>query len=233
MDKKKYRVIIALMFAAYVALIITAFIHLEKYAAVNTAQVRDVTVVIDPGHGGEDGGAVANNIIEKDINLSVAKKVFELFELSGFKAILTRSKDTMINLDGTSLRERKVSDMKNRLNVFNSDESNVVLSIHQNKFTDSKYSGAQVFYSQNSQESQRLAQNLRESIITMLQPENTREIKPADKNIYLLYNAKVPSVIVECGFLSNAEEAAKLSDEEYQKQIAFAIYTGFLTYYYS
>ena len=137
----------------------------------------------------------------------------------------------MINESGDTLRERKVSDMKNRLKLFNESENNIVISIHQNKFTQEEYKGSQVFYSTNNKESEKLALSIKTSIKTLIQPHNEREIKPADRNIYLLYNSKTPSVIVECGFISNIEEARVLKDSAYQNKIAFAIYSGFLDYY--
>lgn len=229
-DKITYILIIGL-FTVYVILIIAAFYNLENYSSVNTYAVNDVTVILDAGHGGEDGGAVANGIIEKNINLSITKKLGGLLKSAGFNVQYTRSNDTMLNADGSTLRERKISDMKNRLSMFNSDENNVVISIHQNKFTQESYSGTQIFYSPNNVNSARLSEAIRENIVALLQPQNKRETKKADRGIYLLYNTTTPAVLVECGFISNAQEALKLKDNTYQNKIAFTVFSGFLEYY--
>lgn len=231
LKRRTYYVIIGIMFVIYIGLIIVAFSNLKQFTQANSSYVNDVTIVIDAGHGGEDGGATANDITEKDINLSISNMLADIFKASGFNVITTRTEDVMINTSGESLRERKVSDMKNRLEIFNKNQNNVVISIHQNKFTQEQYSGTQVFYSQNNNESSLLAQDMRNSVISLLQPENTRECKPATEDIYLLHNAVVPSVIVECGFISNTTEAEKLKTEEYQKQLAFCIFSGFMEYY--
>lgn len=190
-------------------------------------------LVIDAGHGGEDGGAVSSDgTMEKDINLDIALRLQKLLVLSGCDVTLTRDSDKAIYEEGAdSLKSKKVSDMKKRLSIFNEDPEQTVISIHQNKFPQTQYSGTQVFYSGQTQESNLLAESIKASIVGMLQPQNTRETKKADKNIYLLYNAKVPAVIVECGFLSNSEELARLKTEEYRQEMAFAIYCGYLNYY--
>lgn len=191
------------------------------------------TIVLDAGHGGEDGGAQgATGVLEKDVNLAIAKVLREMFVSSGFKVEMTRDEDVSIYDDSAStVRQKKVSDLRNRLKIINSNENGVLISVHQNKFTDSKYSGAQIFYSKNDQLSRELAEQMKKSIVGLLQPDNTREIKPCDKNIFILWESKIPSVIVECGFLSNEEEEAKLKDPLYQKKMAFAIYCGFLQYW--
>ena len=120
--------------------------------------------------------------------------------------------------------------MKNRLEIFNSCENAIAVSIHQNQFTDSQYSGAQMFYSETNSDSQRLALALQQSFVENLQPENKREIKLSDENLYLIYYTEIPSVMVECGFLSNPQEADLLQTEEYQKQVAFTIFKGINDY---
>ena len=125
---------------------------------------------------------------------------------------------------------QKVADLKKRLEIFNSDKNNIVISIHQNKFSQSKYYGTQIFYSPNNSQSQNLAECIRNSVKKCLQPDNERQCKKADGSIYLLKKAENPSVIVECGFISNPDELAKLQSDEYQKEMATAIITGFLDY---
>lgn len=203
-----------------------------KAQTANVLQPRP-KLVIDAGHGGEDGGAVSSDgTMEKDINLDIALRLQKLLVLSGCDVTLTRDSDKAIYEEGAdSLKSKKVSDMKKRLSIFNEDPEQTVISIHQNKFPQTQYSGTQVFYSGQTQESNLLAESIKASVVGMLQPQNTRETKKADKNIYLLYNAKVPAVIVECGFLSNSEELARLKTEEYRQEMAFAIYCGYLNYY--
>ena len=143
---------------------------------------------------------------------------------------MTRTDDNSIGVKDTTIREQKVSDMKKRLEIYNSNKENIVISIHQNKFQQEKYNGTQIFYSANNEKSSILAENIKTSVVNLLQPNNTRECKKATKEIYLLYNSKVPSVIVECGFLSNKNEAEKLKTDSYQKQLAFTIYLGVSNY---
>lgn len=204
----------------------------NMYVTANTQNKELPLIVIDAGHGGEDGGAVApDGTNEKDINLSIAGYLNDMFISGGFKTKMTRTSDIAIYDEGnTTIKAKKVSDMHNRLEIFNGDPNSVVISIHQNKFEQEKYNGTQVFYSPNSEKSEQLAENIRLSVVNMLQPDNKRENKKATKDIYLLYNCKQPSVIVECGFLSNNNELTKLKTEEYQKQIAFSIYCGCLEY---
>ena len=192
---------------------------------------NNVTVVIDSGHGGEDGGAVASDgTVEKDLNLSIAMKLKKLLVQNGINVITTRESDKAIYDEGcNSLKEKKISDM-NRLSIFNDSPNNVIISIHQNKFEQSKYSGTQIFYSTNNGDSSVLAECIRKSVTVKLQTDNTRECKPAGKNIYLLYNALNPAVIVECGFISNENELSLLKDDTYQSKMALLIYSGFMQY---
>lgn len=228
---KKRIIIYFTLLLLYIIFVLLAIINIDNISPVNSSSVNKPIIIIDAGHGGEDGGAVANNVVEKDINLKIALKLKDVFKTAGFEVGLTRNKDVMINSEGTSLRERKVSDMKNRLSIYNENNNNIVISIHQNKYNIEKYNGTQVFYSINNKNSKYLAECIKDNIHNLIQPYNNREIKPCGRNIYLLYNSKVPSVIVECGFISNINEANKLIQDEYQKEIVFAIYSGFLKYF--
>lgn len=191
------------------------------------------TVIVDAGHGGIDSGAVGiDNVLEKDINLNIALKLKDLLEASGFNIKMTREHDESIhNEKSNTIRSQKISDLKNRLYLINSDQNNLLISIHQNKFDDSKYKGAQVFYSNNNPQSKELAQSMRSSFAGLLQKDNSREIKPSPKGVFLLNKATVPAVIIECGFLSNGEDVKNLSDGEYQSKVAFTIFCGFLEYW--
>lgn len=190
------------------------------------------TIVLDAGHGGEDGGAVGiNGSMEKDINLAIALELEKYLKQNNFEVIMIRDTDTSVgdqSLDTVAGRKR--SDTKSRLRTVQETGECILISIHQNHFSESKYSGAQVFYSGNREESALLAEAIRQNIVGSLQPGNTRENKEAEKNIYLLYNCPVPAVLVECGFLSNLEEAEKLGTESYQKDMAAAIYNGLVDY---
>ena len=157
-----------------------------------------------------------------------------LLEASGYNVIMTREKDEAIyDESANTLREKKRSDLKNRVGIIknNKKENTIFISIHQNKFPNPKYYGTQIFYSINNQGSQNLADKIKDSITGLIQPENSREIKSADKKIYLLHNAEIPAIIVECGFLSNNEESKKLVDNKYQNQLAFSIYCGITSYF--
>ena len=128
------------------------------------------------------------------------------------------------------LGEQKKSDMKNRLAIFSKYSDGISVSIHQNQFTDSRYSGAQMFYSKDNAEGEKLAGVMQKQFVSLLQPDNTRETKPVGDELYLLNNTKNPAVMIECGFLSNPEEAQKLENEDYQRQVAFTVLTGISEY---
>lgn len=190
-------------------------------------------VIVDAGHGGFDGGAVApDGTVEKDINLQIATSLSELLALNGYSIIMTRSTDTGTEDDFTKpIQVRKVSDLKNRLALMNKYPNAIFVSIHLNKFTASSAKGAQVFYSKNNSESFTLGDSIQGNIKKLLQPENDRVIKQGTKSTYLLYNAQIPAVIVECGFLSNAQDLKNLKTDQYKNQIAFAIFCGINDYF--
>lgn len=218
----------------FLFLIYSAFQKVDFKANFANGSIMQVpVVVIDAGHGGEDGGAVGvGGIQEKDINLKIAKNLDSMLKASGFKTVMVRDDDYDISDSNLkTVRERKVSDLNNRLKLIESNPNCTFISIHQNKFSQSQYWGTQVFYSPNNDNSKILATDIKDAVTAFLQPENKREIKPADKNIYILYNTKQAAVLVECGFLSNPSEANKLNSDEYQKDMSFAIYSGFLSYW--
>lgn len=194
--------------------------------------VRNIpTVVIDAGHGGEDGGAVNNDgVLEKDLNLDISMKTADLLNFLGFDIKMTRSEDNALSGNEQTVHARKVADMNKRLEIYNSSENNVVISIHQNKFEQAKYHGTQMFYSPNNENSKELADCVKFAVKKLIQPDNERECKESDSGIYLLKHAKIPAIIVECGFISNSEECNNLLNETYQKQMSFAIVSGFLDY---
>ncbi|GHU82180.1 N-acetylmuramoyl-L-alanine amidase CwlD [Clostridia bacterium] len=206
----------------------------EEKQIIAKSNVMLPTIIIDAGHGGEDSGAIASDgTLEKDINLEISLNLRSLFETAGYEVVMTRDGDYSIYdnpTENNTIRLKKVSDMRKRLQIYNSKPANVVISIHQNKFAEGKYSGSQVFYSPNNRESSLLADSITASIKGMLTDNNTRDSKSANKNIYLLWNSTSPAVIVECGFLSNQNELERLKSDEYRKKIAFSIFCGFLDY---
>ena len=220
--KTIYLIILAVLLISFCIVMFSAFSNITAHTS---ADIDDrITVIIDAGHGGEDGGAEVDGILEKDINLSIADKLADTLRLCGVRVTEIRDEDISVYDDSAqTLREKKVSDLKHRVEIVNGSENNILVSIHQNKFDNSAYSGAQVFYSSNNDKSRVLAESIRNSVVSLLQNDNTRELKPANSDIYLLDNATVPAVIVECGFLSNDEERAKLLDSGYQSEMAYSI----------
>ena len=238
MEKLKQSLFNILFYIVVIALIIItgtlvffAVLKLNVYAAEEHPE-KSMCIVIDAGHGGEDGGAQsADGVAEKGINLNIARYTRDFLVLSGYEVQMTREDNTpMGDTSLPTLAERRRSDFAERLKLFNSDNTDIAISIHQNKFTEPQYSGAQVFYSPNNAESGKLAECIRSSVTGLIQPQNKRQNKESGSEIYLLYNCKKPCVLVECGFLSNPDEAALLNTEEYQKQLAFAICCAVLDY---
>ncbi len=235
--KPRWSVFLAVFFiiVIFIGLIVLVIYKNERSISsfANNLDTKYKTVIIDAGHGGIDGGAVAKDgTLEKDINLALSKKLETAMKLMGYNVVMTRAKDELIFDAGTcnTIRQKKVSDIHNRTNLINSTPDSIVVSIHQNKFSSAKYSGTQVFYSPNNEDSEPLAQSIQLAVRELLQPENKREIKKTGTNIYMLYYAKVPAVMVECGFLSNIEECNKLKSYDYQKQMMFCIMCGILNY---
>ena len=185
-------------------------------------------VVVDAGHGGRDPGKVGvDGCLEKDLNLEIAKKVQAILEQQDIKVIMIRDTDKGLYEEQTS--NKKVQDMKNRCALINEIEPDCVVSIHQNSYHEEYVSGAQVFYYSSSAEGKALAEALQSELVSYADPENHRQAK-ANDSYYLLKKTEAPIAIVECGFLSNWEEAAKLQDDGYQSRIAWAVSMGILTY---
>ncbi len=207
------------------------FVGVFSDAVSATAENMPV-IIIDPGHGGEDGGTQsADGTLEKRINLEISLKINEILFAKGFTTVLTRDGDYMIYDESSSTqREKKVSDIHNRMKIVEESGDCILLSVHQNYFTESKYSGTQVFYSKNNPDSEVLADEIQKSVVSALQPDNMRQIKESGTDIYLLYHSQVPSVMVECGFMSNEAETEKLKNEDYQQKMSEAIVEGLLNY---
>ncbi|MCD7982135.1 MAG: N-acetylmuramoyl-L-alanine amidase CwlD [Clostridiales bacterium] len=192
------------------------------------AEESPIVIVIDAGHGGDDPGKVGvSGTEEKDINLEIALKLRDYMEEQGFEIVMTREEDTGLEDEGAE--SVKVSDLKNRVEIIENTAPVLAVSIHQNSYTDSSVSGAQVFYYGNSAQGEALAGALQQSLVENVDPSNTRAAK-ANESYYILKKTSVPTVIVECGFLSNPTEEALLCDEDYQNQIVEAIYEGIVNY---
>lgn len=190
------------------------------------------TVIIDAGHGNFDGGAVVNNVLEKDINLKIANSISNMLRASGFKVICTRTDDSSTESDPTAtIAARKRSDLNNRLKIAKENPDAIFISIHLNKFSSSSVKGAQMFYSTKNEKSKVLAEFLKDSVKNLLQPDNHRTTKAGTSSTFLLHYSPIPTVIAECGFMSNPNELSMLQTEKYQSEMAFAIFCGILNYF--
>ena len=212
--KRKIELCMTLLFILGMILVSKKLSELAVSAEV---QKEETIIVIDAGHGGEDPGKVGvNGTLEKDVNLQIAKKLQYNLENLGFRVVMTRENDTM----NGSKRE----DMKQRVEKINEIMPMLVVSIHQNSFSDSSVKGAQVFYFADSEESKEAAMVVQQEL-NQFDSENTRQLKEND-TFFLLKKTKVPTIIVECGFLSNPEDAEKLVQEEYQERLSQTICNG-------
>ena len=194
---------------------------------------QDEVVIIDAGHGGEDGGAVsADGVAESGINLAIAKRVENMLLFLGQETMMTRTgEEAVYSSDAATLREKKVSDLKNRVAMVNEQEHAILLSIHQNSLpSHPRVHGAQVFYN-TVEPGQAMAESVQQALNQMINGGNEKTIKPIDSSVYLMKNSRAPSLLVECGFLSNADEAKLLQEQDYQLRLAVCIVAGFRQYY--
>lgn len=194
-----------------------------KTVGINNIQTRK-TVIIDPGHGGIDVGTVGiDGSLEKNINLSISLDLYDFLMVSGINTVLTRDGDYEMYRAG---EQRTKSDLYNRMDYINSVPDSILISIHQNHFENEAEWGTQVWYSPNDEISPTLADKILQSVKKNIQPENKRENKKSDDSYYILYKAQKPSVMVECGFVSNENENKRLQDKEYQRDMAYSILVG-------
>ena len=223
MTRKSGAVIAGFLIVPMAVLLVSVILgnHLSQVSA-KLASIPP-TIVIDAGHGGEDGGAISvYGTRESAINLSISQKLEQMFALCGFRTYMVRSDDTSIyTSDAQTLSEKKASDLKERVRICNSIPGAVLVSIHQNYFDESQYSGAQVFYAKTNR-SKIFAEITQESLRTALDPTNRRASAPAN-SVYLLNHISCTGILVECGFLSNPTEATLLQDEIYQIKISCAL----------
>ncbi|MBQ8174691.1 MAG: N-acetylmuramoyl-L-alanine amidase [Clostridia bacterium] len=191
-----------------------------------------VTVVLDAGHGGVDGGAVGTDgSIEKDINLAFVLTLGKMLEERGIRVVYTRQDDRQICTEEEAASgHRKMYDLKNRLAIAQTIEGAVLISIHQNTNPSPSCTGLQVYYSPAAPESRILADKIQARVRDDLQPNNRRAVKVAGESIYLLHHATVPAVLIECGFLSTPAECKKLSDQDYQRELSFSMFCAIIEY---
>ena len=231
LNKKRIRIMVLSVFALVFGIAIMS----DKKQTVPTVSlpVSGKTIVIDAGHGKPDEGAQSNNgTTEAETNLKIALKLQNLLEQSGSSVILTRSDENAIyDLDTKTLKQKKISDIHNRVKIGNESSADIFVSIHLNKIPQQQYDGWQTFYNAQSEDGQRLAVSIQNNLNEAIQRENNRVAKSID-NIYIVKHVEIPMTIVECGFLSNPEEEKLLLDDEYQNRLAWGIYNGIIDYFY-
>ena len=201
-------------------------INTNKTVATMATPVSSKTIIIDAGHGGEDGGAVSNNgISEAEINLKIALKLQQLLEQSGSNVVLTRSDNNAIyDID------KKTLDIRNRVRIGNNSSADIFVSIHLNKIPENQYYGWQTFFKDGNEDGKRLANCIQNNLNETIQKENKRTPLIIN-NVYVIKHVEIPTVIVECGFLSNPEEERQLQQEEYQTKLAWGIYNGIMEFF--
>ena len=188
------------------------------------------TVILDAGHGGEDGGASSlSGTVEKDLNLSIATVLKEMLEANGISVVMTRTDDRLLYDTTVDYQGRKKAlDLAARKKIAEETPNSIFVSIHMNAYPLPQYKGLQVWYSKNDPASKEIADTVQATVKSILQPENDRKTKAATSSIYLLHHIKTPAVLIECGFLSNEEEAARLATNEYQQQLAFCLFLAII-----
>jgi N-acetylmuramoyl-L-alanine amidase len=236
-QRKRYAAGYALEFALFciISLLISLILIIPslnfELPLPTDTDMGNVTIVIDAGHGGEDGGCEGNGLVEKDLNLDISMRLASLLREAGVNVVMTRETDILLYDKNSDYEgKKKVQDVRRRLEIATEQENAVLVSIHMNYFAETKYSGLQVWYSKNDSKSRILANLIQTEVKTTLQPNNKRSIKEATSGIFLLNNATFPAVLVECGFLSNTDEARALGDAEYRQALAKSIFEAIMKY---
>ena len=222
--RKEYKGLLVVYILVLLGFIMVAVAGEKAITVISEGDTMDIRhcIVIDAGHGGIDGGAIScTGALESQINLEIALRLRDLSHLLGYETYMIRQTDTSVHTKGETIAQKKVSDLNERVRMVNAIDNSILLSIHQNHFPDSKYSGAQVFYSSN-EESKILAQKLQDNFAATVNPGSKRKTKKAS-GIYLMEHIQGAGVLIECGFLSNYQEEAKLRTPEYQKQLCCVI----------
>ena len=233
--RKRILIIFSIIFISiYVSVLEINYRNDLKVVETVSVPVSNKVIVVDAGHGTPDEGAESSNgTTEAEINLKIALKLQKLLEQSGTTVILTRSDENGIyESNRDSIREKKISDMHNRVTIGNESGADIFVSIHLNKINESQYDGWQTFYKKGSEESKSLAEYIQESLNNSMQRENNR-IPAMLNSIYLMKNIEIPICLVECGFLSNQEEEQLLLTDEYQERLAWGIFNGINDYFYN
>lgn len=231
LNKKTIRIFVLSIFGITLGLSVIT----DRKEAVPTVSlpVSGKTIVIDAGHGKPDEGAESSNgTTEAETNLKIALKLQNLLEQSGSSVVLTRSDENAIyDIDAKTLRQKKISDIHNRVKIGNESSADIFVSIHLNKIPQQQYDGWQTFYKEGSENGQKLAVSIQNNLNKAIQKENNRVAKTID-TIYIIKHVEIPIAIVECGFLSNPEEEKLLLQDEYQNKLAWGIYNGIIDYFY-
>ena len=206
--------------------------HPVEIIPVMAVPVTNKVIILDAGHGTPDEGAESSSgTLEAPINLQITLKIQKLLESSGATVILTRSDDNSIcEIDAETIREKKISDVRQRVKIGNNSSADVFVSIHLNKISESKYSGWQTFYKNSDENSKKLATSIQNSLNSTIQ-NNYDRIPHTISNVYIMKNVEIPITIVECGFLSNKDDEARLKTDEYQQELAWGIYNGIMNYF--
>ena len=235
LNKKKIILVSSSIFLAIFIFMLTSSNLGGKNNYVETVSlpVSGKTIVIDAGHGVPDEGAQSSNgTTEAETNLKIALKLQNLLEQSGSSVVLTRSDENAIyDIDTKTLRQKKISDIKNRVKIGNESQADIFVSIHLNKIPQSQYYGWQTFYKEGSEEGKKLAESIQPNLNEAIQRENNRVAKTID-NVYIIKHVEIPTTIVECGFLSNPEEEKMLLEDGYQNKLAWGIYNGIIDFFY-
>ena len=231
LDRKKILMIVIGIFC-FSAIMCTNIKQVEESILTSSTPVTEKVVVLDAGHGKPDEGAQGvEGVTEEKTNLEIVLKLQKLLEESGATVILTRSDENAIyDLDKTTLREMKVSDIKNRVKIGNESSADLFVSIHLNNFSDEKYYGWQTFYKGGDENSKKLADAIQKNLNKTISNENKR-VTHTLNDIYIMKHVEIPIALVECGFLSNPEEATNLQNNTYQLEIAWGIYDGIMDYF--
>ena len=231
LNKKRITIITLSVFISVFAFIFS----MDKQNTVPTVSlpISGKTIVVDAGHGKPDEGAeTSTGTTEAETNLKIALKLQNLLEQSGSTVILTRSDENAIyDYDSKTLRQKKISDIHNRVKIGNESSADIFVSIHLNKIPQQQYDGWQTFYNAQSSDGKKLAESIQKNLNDAIQKENNRVAKTID-NIYIIKHVEIPTTIVECGFLSNPEEEKLLLQDEYQDKLAWGIYNGIIDYFY-
>lgn len=224
--------VISLVFVACtVSVLILRAERRDGFSSVFAGALAEKIIIIDAGHGGEDPGALAaDGTMEKDLNLLMAKEIGSMLSEHGFQVLYTRTEDRLLYKEEENIKGlRKISDLKNRVAYANAYPGAILISVHMNAYQSASCKGLQVYYSENTEESEKIAEKIQSRVVADVQTGNRRQVKRG-KDIYLLEHCEIPAVLIECGFISNPEECRKLSEKEYRNRLCFSIVCAMIEY---